>query len=55
LSSRFAPPARGGLKPPYSRVSFYAGGDALIRVLTSGKEAAADDIEGLYRRICELH
>jgi hypothetical protein len=47
------PENRGGRRPPFSRVSFYAGGEGLIRALAKGKPALAKDIEALYHRIAD--
>ena len=47
------PENRGGRRPPFSRVSFYAGGEALIRSLATEKPGLAKDIEALYRRIAD--
>lgn len=43
----------GGAKQPYSRVTFYAGGDALIRALSSAEPGLEKDMERLYRRIAD--
>jgi hypothetical protein len=44
---------RGGLKPPFTRVSFYAGGELLIRMLDRHDPGLIRDIEALYHRIGE--
>lgn len=55
LGARLGRPAnRGGLKPPYNRVTFYAGGDGLIRALSAGDPSIANNIEQLYGRIHDL-
>ena len=41
----------GGAKTPFSRVSFYYGGDRLIRFLTGQDETVAENIQLLYSRI----
>jgi hypothetical protein len=43
----------GGLKPPYNRVSFYSGGEALIRLLEKREPGLTKDIESLYHRIAD--
>jgi hypothetical protein len=45
------PPNTGGLKPPFARVTFYAGGERLIRLLDSLDPGLARNIEALYLRI----
>ena len=50
---QWRPANRGGLKLPYSSVTFYAGGEALIRALTSRQPDLLNDPEALYRRIAE--
>lgn len=47
------PENRGGRRPPFTRVSFYAGGEALIRALVKEKPGASRDIEALYHRIAD--
>jgi hypothetical protein len=44
---------RGGLIPPYTRVTFYAGGAALIRALSIRQPGILNDIADLYHRIAE--
>jgi len=44
---------RGGLKRPFTRVTFYAGGEAVIRALAEEQPAILKDIEALYHRIAE--
>jgi hypothetical protein len=39
---------RGGAAPPYGRVSFYAGGETFIRVLSKRRPDLATDIEALF-------
>lgn len=41
----------GGSKTPYNRISFYYGGDRLIRLLMGRDKAVAQNIELLYARI----
>ena len=43
----------GGGETPYNRVSFYYGGDRLIRFLTRQDKTVLEDIERLYSRINE--
>lgn len=43
----------GGMKPPFTRVSFYAGGELLIRMLERREPGLLRDIEALYRRIAD--
>ncbi len=45
------PENRGGEKPPFSRVTFYRGGDELIRFLERRRPGTVDDMEALYRVI----
>jgi hypothetical protein len=47
------PQNSGGRKPPFNRVSFYAGGEALIRMLEKGEPGLTKDIERLYHKIAE--
>jgi hypothetical protein len=47
------PENTGGTAPPYDRVTFYVGGDKLIRFLGRTGEKAAWDFEALYRKISE--
>ena len=42
-----------GLNPPFTRVAFYAGGEALIRMLEKGDPGLVKDLEALYRKIAE--
>jgi hypothetical protein len=42
---------RGGEKPPFDRVTFYRGGDMLIRFLEKRRPGTVKDMEGLYRII----
>jgi hypothetical protein len=54
VASRLGLPANaGGLKPPFTRVTFYAGGAAVIRALAEKQPALLKDIEALYHRIAE--
>ncbi len=54
IAARLGQPANhGGLEPPFTRVTFYAGGEALIRSLSGRQPAVLDDIEALYHRIAE--
>jgi hypothetical protein len=46
-------PNMGGLKPPFSRVSFYAGGELLIRMMNRKDPGLAGNIEVLYHRIAD--
>lgn len=41
----------GGEKPPFNRVTFYRGGDKLIRFLERRKPGIVNDLEALYRAI----
>jgi len=51
---RFGLPVnRGGMEPPFTRVSFYAGGELLIRRLDKLNPGLARDIEVLYHRIAD--
>ena len=43
----------GGLAQPFTRVSFYAGGEALIRMLEKREPGLTKDIESLYHKIAE--
>jgi hypothetical protein len=43
----------GGQKTPYSRVTFYFGGEAVIRALSRREPAIERDLERLYRAIAE--
>ena len=47
------PVNRGGMEPPFTRVSFYAGGELLIRQLDKLNPGLARDIEVLYHRIAD--
>jgi hypothetical protein len=47
------PENAGGTSAPYDRVTFYVGGDKLIRFLGRTGEKAAWDFEALYRKISE--
>jgi hypothetical protein len=47
------PENAGGTSAPYDRVTFYVGGDKLIRFLGRTGEKAAWDLEALYRKISE--
>ena len=47
------PENRGGLEPPFTRVTFYAGGAGLIRELSGRQPGVLKDIEALYHRIAE--
>lgn len=54
IAARLGQPANhGGLAPPFSRVTFYAGGEALIRALSDGQPAVLNDIDALHHRIAE--
>ena len=46
-------PNAGGQKTPYSRVTFYFGGEALVRALASREPGIEKDVERLYRAIAE--
>jgi hypothetical protein len=51
---RFGLPVnRGGMEPPFTRVSFYAGGELLIRQLGKLNPGLAGNIEVLYHRIAD--
>jgi hypothetical protein len=41
----------GGATTPYDRLSFYYGGDRLIRFFTSQDKTVSENIELLYSRI----
>lgn len=45
------PENTGGAKPPYNRITFYVGGDLLIRFLRRTGDQATGELEGLYRMI----
>ncbi len=45
------PENKGGEDPPFSRVTFYRGGDKLIRFLERRQPGIVNDMEGLYRTI----
>ncbi|MGB8960251.1 MAG: hypothetical protein WCC00_14680 [Candidatus Aminicenantales bacterium] len=45
------PENKGGENPPFSRVTFYRGGDKLIRFLERRRPGIVDDLETLYRAI----
>ena len=47
------PPNRGGADPPFTRVSFYVGGDLLIRMLDRSDPGLSGNIEALYHRIAD--
>jgi hypothetical protein len=47
------PQNSGGRKPPFNRVSFYAGGEALIRMLEKREPGLTKDIESLYHKVAE--
>jgi hypothetical protein len=47
------PENRGGAKPPFDRICFYAGGAALIGALERERPGTVKDIEALYHRIAE--
>lgn len=50
--ARLGQPAnRGGAKPPFSRVTFYAGGEALIGALSARHPGIEQDVERLYHVI----
>ena len=52
IAVRFGlPENKGGLTTPFTRVTFYAGGEALIRMLVKQDPTAAADIEALFHRI----
>jgi hypothetical protein len=54
VRGRFVRPANsGGKNPPYSRVTFYAGGEAFIRMLEKKEAGSVRNLEDLYRRIAE--
>ena len=54
VKNRFGLPAnRGGMEPPFTRVSFYAGGELLIRMLVGPDPGLAGNVEALYRRIAD--
>jgi creatinine amidohydrolase len=45
------PENKGGEKPPFTRVSFYRGGDLLIRFLERSRPGIVNDLEKLHRAI----
>jgi hypothetical protein len=45
------PENKGGESPPFNRVTFYRGGDKLIRFLERRQPGAVNDLEKLYRAI----
>jgi hypothetical protein len=45
------PENAGGTSAPYDRITFYVGGDKLIRFLERTERKAAGDLETLYRKI----
>jgi hypothetical protein len=45
------PENRGGENPPFNRVTFYRGGDKLIRFLERCRPGIVNDLEELYRAI----
>ncbi len=47
------PPNRGGADPPFTRVSFYVGGELLIRRLDASEPGLSKDLEALYHRIAD--
>ncbi|HEX2694340.1 MAG TPA: hypothetical protein VHP61_01195 [Acidobacteriota bacterium] len=47
------PVNKGGMEPPFTRVSFYAGGERLIRMLDKMDPGLARTIETLYQRIAD--
>ena len=54
IRARLGRPAnRGGLKPPFTRVTFYAGGESLIDALSKGRPVILKQIETLYHQIAE--
>jgi len=54
IKARLELPANwGGLEAPLTRVSFYAGGELLIRLLAKKDPRLVRDIEALYRRIAD--
>ena len=54
VKARFGLPAnKGGLGLPFTRVSFYAGGELLIRQLNRSDPGLAGNIEALYHRIAD--
>lgn len=48
------PENTGGESLPYSRVTFYRGGDKFIRFLEKGRPGIADDMEKLYHAMGEM-
>lgn len=54
VKARFnIPPNRGGVNPPFTRVSFYAGGELLIRMIDRTNPGLSRNIEALYHRIAD--
>lgn len=54
VKTRFnIPPNRGGADPPFTRVSFYVGGELLIRMLDESDPGLSRNIEALYHRLAE--
>ncbi len=46
------PENKGGENPPFNRVTFYRGGDKLIRFLERRRPGIVNDLEKLHRAIC---
>lgn len=42
---------RGGLAPPYSRISFYAGGEAYIDYLAKNEPELTNDLRALFQKL----
>jgi hypothetical protein len=54
VKARFDLPLnRGGVDPPFTRVSFYVGGEFLIRMVDQSDPGLAKNIEALYHRIAD--
>jgi len=54
VKARLGLPAnKGGLEPPFTRISFYAGGELLIRQLEKLAPGLSGNIEALYHRIAD--
>lgn len=48
------PENKGGLQPPYSRISFYAGGEAYINYLSEKDPTLVKNIRNLFQRLYAL-
>jgi len=48
------PENKGGLKQPYDRVLFYAGGALYIQFLTKSNNALVSDLSGIFNKMIEI-